>query len=531
MKSKKQLKCQNCHLPLQIDSSLLDLSLSQRNLLMNNSKFDNTLIEENTKFYTSHEKLDQISRIQPISKINEQLKKSNTTIVDPQIQSSKKKKTDSRSHTIQGTLSTRIDNENEDIEADSLENNSQQDNEYTTEKTLSNQITTLTNVFNILSARSYIDYPVCEDCCKILISKLKTDYNNALKQKELYRDFLNKLESHHPISNTSEDENDDDKNSHEIDMEQEKNQLLNELIKLEDENDELDQEILELQEKLQNQKQIHDDFIQEENITDLNNIEFLKEMQLLENQYNSTLNNLDQLRKTNIYNETFKISHQGPFGTINDLRLGSYSGYSVSWNEINAALGQIVLLLATITTRLKIKVKGYKLKPLGSLSKISKFDNETNEWMEYETYNNDNFKFSKLFRKETNFDKALVCLIDIIQQVTTMVVNQTTTTTTTAVLSHTGGDNGAPTDNLSENYTATGSVSRSSTTNNGKELPYEMSQGNINGISIKLYGSEPTIQWTTGMKCLLTNVKWLLAYSSAHLQTASTSSSLLNVTD
>jgi len=64
--------------------------------------------------------------------------------------------------------------------------------------------------------------------------------------------------------------------------------------------------------------------------------------------------------------------------------------------------------------------------------------------------------------------------------------------------------------------------------NNGKELPYDMLQGNVNGISIKLYGSEPTIQWTTGMKCLLTNVKWLLAYSSAHLQSASAPSSVID---
>ncbi|MCG8711181.1 hypothetical protein JHU04_004582, partial [Brenneria sp. 4F2] len=88
--------------------------------------------------------------------------------------------------------------------------------------------------------------------------------------------------------------------------------------------------------------------------------------------YELTLNNLDKLRKINIYNETFKISHEGPFGVINGLRIGGFDNATVPWNEINAALGQIILLLATISARLKMKLEGYKLQPMGSFSTISK---------------------------------------------------------------------------------------------------------------------------------------------------------------
>lgn len=473
MKVEKQLKCQNCHLPLQIDSSLLDLSLSQRNLLMNNSTLHELPKSQNINYYTSQEKLDQVNMIQPISRINEWMKDTGNSITDTTQQDN-------------GSISGRIDNESESGNGGSSQNN----DGYTTEMTLSNQITTLTNVFNILSTRSYIDYPVCQDCCNILINKLKIDYNNALKQKELYKNFLDKLESQTPTEVT------DDKDSNTEILQKEKDQLLQDLIELENENDSLDEEILQLQESLKKQKQIHEEFIQEENINDLNNIEFQKEMQLLENQYNHARNNLDQIRRTNIYNETFKISHRDAFGTINDLRLGGYSDCPVPWNEINAAMGQIILLLATITTRLKLKLNGYKLKPMGSLSKISKYDDGSKEWVEYEAYNNGNSKFTKLFRKETDFDKAMVCISNIIGQITSMV-----TTTERSTL-----------DNASNAETFR---------NNGKELPYDMTQGNVNGISIKLYGSEPTIQWTTAMKCLLTNIKWLLAYSSAHLQSIS----------
>lgn len=76
---------------------------------------------------------------------------------------------------------------------------------------------------------------------------------------------------------------------------------------------------------------------------DLNNIQFNKNLQSLKLQYELSLNQLDKLRKINIFNATFKISHSGPFATINGLRLGSIPESVVPWKEINAALGQLIL--------------------------------------------------------------------------------------------------------------------------------------------------------------------------------------------
>lgn len=504
------LKCQNCHLPLQIDSSLLDLSLSQRNRLTYNTISNGTDSTGNRKYHISKDRVEQSSKVQSIEKINSELKLPNAAVVDSYVYLRK----DPYLKNDKSSLQKKI--ENSDMDENKRENDNEIDereqesstNEFTTVKTLSNQVNTLTNVFNILSSKSTIDYPVCQDCCNILISKLKNEYNSALEQRDIYRDFLDKLESQNIIENSKDNSNDENNekliNKEADDLQIEKEQLLEELIKMENENEELDKDILELQQKLDNQKKIHNDTLIEENIAALNNIEFLKEMQLLENQYNFALNSLDQLRKTNIYNETFRISHDGPFGTINNLRLGSYSERPVSWNEINAAIGQIVLLLATITTRLKVKIKGYKLQPLGSFSKISKFENELQDWVLYEAYNDENFKFSKLFRKETNFDKALVSIIDIIKQITTAIVNPASTQDT----STSTGIELDPVDSINAGLNS----------NTGQVLPYDMINGNINGISLKLYGAEPNLQWTTGMKFLLTNVKWLLVYSSSRLK-------------
>ena len=57
---------------------------------------------------------------------------------------------------------------------------------------------------------------------------------------------------------------------------------------------------------------------------------------------------LKRLRQTNVYNDVFRIWHQGPFGTIGGFRLGRTSEAPVEWDEINAALGQAVLLLKTM---------------------------------------------------------------------------------------------------------------------------------------------------------------------------------------
>ena len=41
--------------------------------------------------------------------------------------------------------------------------------------------------------------------------------------------------------------------------------------------------------------------------------------------------------------------HDGPFGTISSFRLGRTPEVAVEWDEINAAWGQAVLLLHTMS--------------------------------------------------------------------------------------------------------------------------------------------------------------------------------------
>ncbi|CEP01266.1 hypothetical protein PBRA_001872 [Plasmodiophora brassicae] len=60
---------------------------------------------------------------------------------------------------------------------------------------------------------------------------------------------------------------------------------------------------------------------------------------------------LEELKRTNIYDDAFHIYYEGHFGTINGFRLGRLPSQPVDWSETNAALGQAVLLLDTIAKR------------------------------------------------------------------------------------------------------------------------------------------------------------------------------------
>ena len=78
----------------------------------------------------------------------------------------------------------------------------------------------------------------------------------------------------------------------------------------------------------------------------------------------------DVLSSTNVYNDSFYIWHDGNFGTINNFRLGRLPEQPVDWPEINAAWGQVVLLLHTMVKQKGFEFQNRQLRPMGSFSTI-----------------------------------------------------------------------------------------------------------------------------------------------------------------
>lgn len=78
---------------------------------------------------------------------------------------------------------------------------------------------------------------------------------------------------------------------------------------------------------------------------------------------------LNRLKRTNVLNDMFHISHEGEFGTINGLRIGRLPDQPVQWEEINAAWGQACLLLDALVKKCGVTTQ-YRLLPRGNYSAI-----------------------------------------------------------------------------------------------------------------------------------------------------------------
>jgi beclin 1 len=345
-----------------------------------------------------------------------------------------------------------------------------------TGKALSNRMKSLSTIFNILSSKSDFDYPVCKDCAQLLLSGMKSQYDKSAHEREIYLQFLQKLESRQtPLVSKTEE------SLQEIDKLKEQEQiLLSELQKLEDEKDNLDSEILDVERELQEIDTEEFELLKLENKRELEEREFIKERDTIKAEYEFNLRQLDNLRKTNVYNDTFNISHEGPFGTINGLRLGSLDNVRVPWQEINAALGQVVLLIATVSSRLNIKLDGYRLKPMGSTSKIDKIERDLSNpdkptITTFEVYSSGEYQIERFF-SHSKLDNSLVSILDIVSQI----------------------------------------EKKLKEFDSSIDLPYKMVKDKIGGASIKLSSKLADEEWTGACKFLLTNLKWILAYSSAH---------------
>ncbi|KAF6248569.1 autophagy protein Apg6-domain-containing protein [Scenedesmus sp. NREL 46B-D3] len=77
------------------------------------------------------------------------------------------------------------------------------------------------------------------------------------------------------------------------------------------------------------------------------------------------------LKSINVLNDTFRLWHDGPFGTISGFRLGRSQERAVEWDEINAAWGQAVLLLHTMAQQCRLNILAYQLLPMGSRPRVA----------------------------------------------------------------------------------------------------------------------------------------------------------------
>mmetsp|Transcript_1574 Transcript_1574/g.1854 ORF Transcript_1574/g.1854 Transcript_1574/m.1854 type:complete len:347 (-) Transcript_1574:54-1094(-) len=170
------------------------------------------------------------------------------------------------------------------------------------------------------------------------------------------------------------------------------------------------------------------------------------------------------LQTINVLNDCFHIWYDGPYGTINGLRLGKLD-QSVGWEEINAAWGQAALAISSIAKERKFTFGMFRIIPQGSYSKIAKIGEEKSK--SYELYTNGGFW------NRRRFDIAMHWFLLCVHEIGVF----------------------------------------AETNDRTMKLPYEIKGDRIAGISVKITVSSLE-NWTRALKHLLMNLKWLIVWCS-----------------
>jgi len=296
---------------------------------------------------------------------------------------------------------------------------------------LSQRMRTSAVLFDILSSRSDIDHPICQECSEMLTEGLAKRYANVTRERDAYVDYLKRVNAEIPT--------DAEREAAAKELEELKAQAATELGELEDMEQEkaaVEAEIRALEEEKKKLDEEEQEFWREKNSFSLRLEAFQNERDGVNLQYDHDSRQLEKLQRTNVYNDTFCIGHDGYFGTINGLRLGRLPNQpvrnppsgnhfathtkQVEWTEINAAWGQTLLLLATIAEKLNFTFDSYRLKPMGSSSKIEKLDPSANPANEpkvtiLELFSSGDLPLGRMFMHR-KFDQAMVAFLECLRQ-------------------------------------------------------------------------------------------------------------------
>ena len=376
---------------------------------------------------------------------------------------------------------------------------------------LSDTLETTNRMFEILSARSDVDHPICVECTELLIEGLQKRLGVATRERDAYVDYLRRANTDVPSA--------EEVKAAEAALKAAKkaeSTAITQLENLEAEKAELDAQLAALEVEARILDQEEREFWKSRNAFNTTLTTIQNDRDALATRYAHDAQILNQLQRRSVYNDTFNITHDNHFATINGLRLGRLPNPYVDWPEINAAWGQTCLLLATLADRLNYKFDGYELCPMGSTSTITRIEakggaaNTVSEStrqpqstsanspqvtrQKLELYSSGDFpiNFGFLHRK---FDTAMVAFLECLRQLGEFVENSA------AAPSHAVGGVGA------------GIAAPGGGPPGGVKMPYEIQKDRIHDQSIKLALNKDE-GWTKACKYTLTCCKYLLAHAN-----------------
>ena len=219
------------------------------------------------------------------------------------------------------------------------------------------------DLFAVLSSHSDIDHPLCQECTSIVLSQYATRLSSANKERDAYAGFFKSTQQ--AISSESQKQ---------AEVKNAGTRIYEQLEQTEAELKKLEADIAALEDQLQQEESEEQAYWTSRNAVDDDLYQTTTHLTFLQEKQTHDFQQLERLQRTNVYNDTFCVGHDGYFGTINGLRLGRLPNQNVDWSEINAAWGQTLLLLATVAEKLRFTFQGYRLRPQGSTSRIEKLE-------------------------------------------------------------------------------------------------------------------------------------------------------------
>ncbi|KAK0630110.1 autophagy protein Apg6-domain-containing protein [Bombardia bombarda] len=347
----------------------------------------------------------------------------------------------------------------------------------------------INKLFEILSARSDIDHPVCVECSDLLLEEMQKKLEATARERDAYVNFLKEAQA-----NTPTEEELKAQEQALVKAQKAESDARDEVRKLEQERAALDAELLALEEESQQLDGHEEAFWRERNAFASRLADFQSERDSINSKFDHDSRQLEKLQRSNVYNDTFCISHDGTFATINGLRLGRLSDAPVDWPEINAAWGHALLLLVTVADKLGYRFEGYEPRPMGSTSRIIRLEPPASPASSRLTtraasapppppkrhvldlFSSGDMPLGLTFMHR-KFDNAMTAFLELVRQLGNHVQQQTAA----------GG--------------------------NALSLPYRIEGDKIGDASIKL-GIAQDDGWTKACKLTLTCCKFLLAHAS-----------------
>lgn len=365
---------------------------------------------------------------------------------------------------------------------------------------LADALETTNRMFEILSSRSDIDHPICVECTDLLVEGLGKRLTVVTRERDAYVDYLRRANTDVPSA--------DEIKAADLALQAAKQaeaKALTELEALEAEKAALDAALADEEAQARACDDEENAFWQTRNAFAISLSEFNATRDALVAKHAHDTEVLRQLQRRSVYNDSFNITHDNHFATINGLRLGRLANPYVDWPELNAAWGQTLLLLATLAERLHFRFNGYELCPMGSASTIIRVEYKggssttadarhhaappTVSRHKLELYSSGDFPINFGFTHR-KIDAAMVAFLECLRQLGEFVENAGV---------HTAGGLGGV-------GTGTGAGA-------GMKLPYEIRKDKIHDQSIKLSVSKDEA-WTKACKYTLTCCKFLLAHAN-----------------